>query len=132
MGPDDLVARWLDGLNRGDLPGLLELFAPEPRIRNAAHPPVQGPDAARDHLRGFFERTASRRFDLIDLAVVDDQIFAAWRGTIVFAKGAQMGPNTPRRPVEIELRGVDWLRLDDRGKIAELEVVHETIRWPAP
>src|SRR5438094_169478 len=94
----ELVHRWFDGLNRGDLPSLVALFSPAPRIRNAANPPVEGPNAARSLLEEFFQRTCARQFDLIATAENGDQVFAAWKGELTFPPGTRIADVTLAAP----------------------------------
>jgi hypothetical protein len=126
MTHPDLIARWFDGLNRGDLPALLCLFAASTRIRNAANPPMQGPHAARELLEDFFQRTECRHFELIDAAAQDGELFAGWIATLVFRKGVSVAGRVLRDTITVELRGADWFKLDAAGCISELEIVHET------
>jgi hypothetical protein len=122
----DFIQRWYDGLAMADVERLLLLFAPTSRIRNAAHEPVAGPGAARAYLEDFFARTTARRFQLLSQAENGRQIFAAWAAEIVFRKGVKIAGRTLRRDFAHKQRGVDWFTLDDRGRVTELEVVHET------
>lgn len=121
-----LIERWFDGLNRSDLPALLALFSPLPKIRNAANPPVEGPDAARTLLEEFFQRTCARRFELIDAAETDNQVFVAWKGELTFPSGTRIGDVTLAVPLTVPLRGADRFRIDRDGQIVELDIVHET------
>jgi len=121
-----LVTNWFDGLNRGDLTGLLGLFANTAWIQNAANPPVEGPDAARHLLEDFFQRTASRHFELIDMAEQDDEIFAGWICTLVFRKGASVAGRLLRDNVRVDLRGADWFKVNSAGRITALQIAHET------
>jgi ketosteroid isomerase-like protein len=122
----DLVTRWFDGLNRGDLPGLLGLFADTVTIQNAANPTIEGPHAAKQLLEDFFQRTASRRFELIDMAEQGDEVFAGWTGVLLFRRGASVAGRVLRDNVEVELRGADWFKLNAAGRISELLIAHET------
>lgn len=126
MNHEHLVNRWFDGLNRSDLADLLGIFAETPWIQNAAHPPIEGPDAARTLLEDFFERTASRRFELIDMAEHGDEVFAGWIATLVFRKGATVAGRVLRNDVSVEQRGADWFELDGSGRIKVLRIAHET------
>jgi hypothetical protein len=121
-----LVQTWFDGLNRGDLDSLLELFGPVPRIRNAANPPSEGPDAARRLLEEFFDRTSARKFDVLDCAEGDGQVFASWSGELTFRPGIRIADVTLQHEVRVRLRGAERFRLDDAGRIIELDIVHET------
>jgi len=124
---ESFLSRWFDGLNRGDLDGLLSLFSPAgSRIRNAARPPLEGPDAARKLLEDFFSRSCSRRFQLLDWAQVEDVVFASWTGSLTFAPGVDVGHVRLSRPLTVRLRGTDRFRLDSDGKIVECDIFHET------
>ena len=127
MSPhSEFIARWYEGLAEGDVEGLLRLFAASPRIRNAAHTPVQGPQAARTYLEDFFGRTAQRRFQLLSLADGGTQVFAAWAAEIVFRKGVTVAGRSLSRDFMHKQRGIDWFTFDDGERVVELEVVHET------
>jgi hypothetical protein len=121
-----IITSWFDGLNQTDMDGLLALFAPAPRIRNAANPPMEGPDAARRLIEDFFGRTTKRRFELIDAAEGDGQIFACWQGTLTFPANLMIGDVRLEHPLTVPLRGVERFRLDPQGCISELDIVHET------
>jgi hypothetical protein len=121
-----VIKAWFDGLNRTDIDGLLSLFAPSPIIRNAANPPMEGPEAARRLLEDFFHRTTARRFDVTDSAEGDGQVFACWQGTLTFAAGTMIADVLLEQPMTVPLRGVERFRLDQQGRISELDIVHET------
>jgi hypothetical protein len=123
---DDLVFRWFEGLNAGDLDALVALFAEHPHIRNAANPPLTGSEAPRRLLEDFFSRTAARRFDLIDTAENGREVFAAWTALLTFRRGATVAGVTLPEDLELPLRGVERFVLDPNGRIAELYIVHET------
>lgn len=122
----NLVHRWFDGLNRGDLFDLLALFGPCPKIQNAANAPSEGPDSARRLLEDFFHGTTSRNFEVIDMAEAGNQIFACWSGELTFAAGITIGDVCLGEPLTVPLRGVERFALDESGRIAELDIVHET------
>jgi len=126
MKHENLVTRWFDGLNRGHLPGLLSMFADTVTIQNAANPPIEGPNAANQLLEDFFQRTASRRFELIDMAERGDEVFAGWTGVLLFRKGASVAGRELRDNVQVELRGADWFKLNAAERITELLIAHET------
>lgn len=121
-----LVQTWFDCLNRSDLEALLGLFAPAPRIRNAANPVLQGPDAPRRLLEEFFDRTSARKFELIDLAEGNGQIFACWSGELTFRPGIRIAEVTLPREIRVPLHGAERFQLDGSGRITELDIVHET------
>jgi hypothetical protein len=120
-----LVKRWFDGLNSGNLSELLPLFGPSPRIRNAANPPLEGPDAPRHLLEEFFRRTTARHFQLIDMAEDDGHVFACWLGTLTFAAGISIGDILLPEPLTVTLRGVERFQLE-AGRIVQMDIVHET------
>lgn len=121
-----LVQTWFDCLNRSDLDALLGLFGPNPRIRNAANPPIEGPDAPRRLLEEFFGRTSARKLEVVDLAEGDGQVFACWSGELTFRPGIRIAEVTLPREIRVPLRGVERFRLDENGRITELDIVHET------
>jgi SnoaL-like domain len=121
-----LVARWFDGLNNSDLGGLLSLFSPSPKIRNAANPPLEGPRAPQQLLTDFFERTTARRFSVVDMAEADRQVFAHWVGELTFAAGACVAGVRLAAPVTVQLRGVERFHFNADDRIAELDIIHET------
>ena len=122
----DLIGRCFTGLNEGSLDLLLPLFSPTQRIRNAANPPIEGPDASRQLLTEFFRRTTDRQFELVDAAVGDGQVFACWTGRLTFPEGLQIAEVKLTKPLTVTLRGVERFHLDAAGKISELDIIHET------
>lgn len=127
----EFVRAWFDGLNRGDMDGLLTLFGSSPRIRNAANPPVQGPNAPHQLLDEFFTRTSARHFELIDAAEADALVFVSWLGQLTFRKGVRIADVLLPDEMTVELRGCDRFKLDQEGRIEELDIVHETSSVPA-
>src|SRR5437870_639718 len=113
-----IVNQWFRGLNAGDMPSLLSLFSPSPRIRNAANPPLPGPAAPGQLLEEFFRRTCSRSFELLDMAESKADLFAAWKGSLTFPAGIAIGGIILAMPLTVTLRGVDRFRLRD-GLITE-------------
>lgn len=121
-----VISEWFEGLNTTDLPRLIALFAPAPRIRNAANPPIAGPDAANKLLSEFFARTTSRHFEVVDWAAEGGQVFAYWTGTLTFPEGLKIADMVLPHELSVPLRGVERFKLDNSGKIVELDIIHET------
>lgn len=121
-----VIDTWFRGLNEGDLEGLKELFDPSPRIVNAANPPSEGPTAVANLLNDFFTRTSERRFELLDAAEGDGEVFAAWMGHLTMTAGLRINDIVLAEPLNITLRGIERFQLSPEGKIVQLDIVHET------
>jgi hypothetical protein len=122
----DLIERWFAGLNAGDINALIPLFAEKPLILNAANPPLTGPEAARRLLEDFFSRTVARHFEVIDAAASDNDVFAAWTAVLTFRRGITIAGVTLPCDLEVPLRGAERFVLDADGRIAQVDIVHET------
>jgi|CXWL01.1.fsa_nt_gi ketosteroid isomerase-like protein len=126
-----IIPTWFESLNRGDINKLLPLFGNNCRIKNAAHPVIEGKNAPKQLLSDFFARTESREFRLIDCAENGDEVFASWEGIIVFKKGLSIaGLQSLIAPLPVRYRGVERFKFDQAGFIEELEIVHETTSVP--
>ncbi|MGB0064868.1 MAG: nuclear transport factor 2 family protein [Terracidiphilus sp.] len=117
------MTEWFDGLNRGDLDGLLALFTDSPTIKNAAFPPDHGEQAPRRLLESFFSRTSSRHFQMTGYAENGDVAFASWIGLLTFA--GQVGGTPFLGSLPVCLTGVEEFHFRDR-LIDHLDIVHET------
>lgn len=126
MTKQQLVERYFDAEERGDVDAVVALCAADVVVRNAAQPPQRGLDGVRTYVTSFRDRTSARAFDVIAVAEADDVVFAAWSARLVFNAGVPFGPVIPRRPFDIELTGICRFKLDAEGKVRELDVFHET------
>lgn len=117
------VTKWFDGLNRGDLDGLLALFGANPSIKNAAFPLDSADGAPRQLLEGFFSRTSARHFQVTGYAESGDLVFASWIGLVTFT-GPVGDVNLPA-PLPVCLTGVEEFHFRD-GLINHLGITHET------
>jgi limonene-1,2-epoxide hydrolase len=119
----DAVTNWFDGLNRGDLGCLTQLFAENPTIKNAAFPLDRGAEAPRRLLENFFSRTCARHFQMTGYAESGDLVFASWIGLLTFV--GQVGNIALSAPLPVCLAGVDEFHFRD-GLIDHLGIIHET------
>ena len=119
----NLVTKWFDGLNNGDIEGLLQLFAGSPTIKNAAFPLDRGAEAPRRLLESFFSRTSARHFQMTGYAESGDLAFASWIGMLTFV--GPVGGAGLSAPLPVCLTGVDEFYFRD-GLIEHLGIVHET------
>jgi hypothetical protein len=87
---------------------------------------VESEDAANKLLDDFFERTATRRFRVLDAAVQGNQVFAGWEGELVFRAGITIAGMTLPTELTVHLRGAERFQLNSDGKIEELDIYHET------
>jgi steroid Delta-isomerase len=69
MGQDDVVVRYYEAVDDGDLPGLLQLFHPDAEYRRPGYPPFVG----REALEAFYggARTIAEGRHVIDQQVHD-------------------------------------------------------------
>ena len=121
-----LIDRWHHGLEKRDVEDLVQLFAPHPRIRNAADPPLEGPDAPRRLLTAFMEHIQACRFTLLDAASGEGQLFAGSRFELTLPAGLQIADMKLPRPITVNMRAFERFRLDAQGRIEQLDIVHET------
>jgi len=121
-----LVNDWFTGLNQSDMDKLLRLFAPSPQIRNAANPVLEGENAARQLLEVFFLRTESRFLFPMEITQEGNEVFVHWKGYLTFRAGIQIADVVLDDSVTVPLRGVERFILDENGKIAQCDIVHET------
>jgi hypothetical protein len=125
-----IISDWFEGLEKSNLERLVKLFSPHPRICNAANPPAEGRDVARQLLTDFFTRTSARRFNVRHAAEGDGHVFAAWDGELTFRPGVRVADVTLRSPLTIQLRGVERFQLDGNGLIEQVDIIHETTTLP--
>lgn len=122
----ELINLWFTGLNQTNLDDLLKLFAKNPVIKNAANPEQNGEKAAKELLEGFFYRTQSRWFELIDAAENGNEIFAYWAGEYIFRPGIQIADIVLEEPLAVNVKGVDRFCVNEEFKITRCDIVHET------
>ena len=122
-----LLQCWFQGLEQGCIDDLSQLFIRYPWIRNGGDGPMQGSDAPQRLLRELFERTSSRHFTIIDAAYEDRQLFVRWDGNVTLAAGFRLGSVTLSKPAILNLRGIKRFQLDARGRIEQLEIVHDVV-----
>jgi hypothetical protein len=122
-----LVQTYFDAESAGNVEDVVALFCANPVIRNAANPPLSGPDAPRKFCEDFYARTQRREFRVLGVAEEGLEIYAWWEGTLTFKAGVRFGDITTSRPFSVTLRGVCRFELDAQNrKILELDVFHET------
>jgi hypothetical protein len=119
------IDTWFDGLNATQRDPIAALFAPHHLIRNAANPPLEGPDAIDRLLGDFYERTTSRHFTLHATANSPTRSFARWTGELTFADGATVAGHTVEA-FTITIDGIDIFEFDPSGLISTLDIVHQT------
>ncbi|WP_424217167.1 nuclear transport factor 2 family protein (plasmid) [Streptomyces sp. BI20] len=114
---DDLVGAYLGALARGDVAGVLRLFAPDAVV----HSPLYGPRPAREFYPALFADTGSSRLiprGTTEGRTVDGgRLVAFWFGfDWTLASGA---------PAPFDV--VDLAELDADGRIATLRIVYDTV-----
>lgn len=120
-----VIDTWFDGLNTTQRDPIATLFAPHHLIRNAANPPLEGPDAIDRLLGDFYERTTSRHFTVHGTAHSPTRSFARWTGELTFADGATIAGHTVEA-FTINIDGIDIFEFGTTGHITTLDIVHQT------
>lgn len=124
--PAELVHRYLRAEEFEQLDELLALFDPDASVRNAAVPLDDQPGAVERFARDFWDRTKRRTFQLRDIAVNGDVVFARADATIRFREGATFGPITAVEAFTITLPFALLFELDAHGLISHVDIFHET------
>jgi hypothetical protein len=122
----ELINRWFTGLNQTNLNDLLILFAKNPIIKNAANSEISGEKAAQQLLEGFFSRTESRHFELLDAAETENEIFAFWIGEYVFRPGVQIADVVLEESMTVKIKGVERFCINEEFRIVRCDIMHET------
>jgi ketosteroid isomerase-like protein len=122
----NLIQRYFEAEEHGDIDSVVDLCAPDVVIRNAAQPAVFGKEGARRFASDFKERTDRRAFEILAVAENGDVGFAWWDAKLVFKAGIPFGPVTTKRPFTLALQGVCRFKIDGNGRFKELDVFHET------
>jgi hypothetical protein len=121
-----LVDTYFAAEERGDVDAVVALCADDVVVRNAAQPPQRGLDGVRAYVTSFRDRTDARQFQVVAAAESDDVVFAAWKARLVFKAGLPFGAVISRKPFDVELTGICRFKLNQDGKVCELDVYHET------
>jgi hypothetical protein len=124
--PVELVHRYMRAEELEQIDELLELFDPQASVRNAAVPLDDEPGAVERFARSFWDRTERRAFELRDIAVIDDIVFARSDATIRFRKGATFGPITAVDAFTITLPFALRFEINAHGLISHVDIFHET------
>ncbi|MER6714775.1 nuclear transport factor 2 family protein [Streptomyces sp. NPDC000877] len=122
----EIIDRYLVAEEQADLESISALFSENPRIKNAANPELTGPDALAVFCRGFWDRTERRAFEVIDISVQDNTIYAFVNSALSFRAGAAFGPVIACRPFEVTLPTALKFVVNENYKITDLLVCHET------
>lgn len=122
----DAIHAWFDALNDGKHEAAVALFEPTShRIKNAANPAIEGPDAADQLLQDFFARTTKRRFTLGTIAHGVGRSMATWTGTLTFAEGAVIG-GMEVNAFTVTFSGIEVFTFNEANLFTNVEIIHET------
>ncbi|MER5382228.1 nuclear transport factor 2 family protein [Streptomyces sp. NPDC002688] len=122
----EIVDRYLVAEEQADFESISDLFSENPRIKNAANPELTGPDALMVFCRGFWDRTEQRAFEVIDISVQANTIYAFVNSALTFRAGATFGPVIARGTFEVTLPTALKFVVNENYKIIDLLVCHET------
>ena len=120
------VSDYFRAEERGDIEAVVAMCADDIIVRNAANQPQHGREGARAYVTSFSDRTASRRFEVLSVAVQGDVVYALWRADLTFRAGVAFGPVTTTKPFDLSLPGICRFKLNEAGLFTELDVMHET------
>ncbi|MGW2539953.1 nuclear transport factor 2 family protein [Kitasatospora sp. NPDC001574] len=121
-----IVDRYLVAEEQADIESVSALFSENPRIKSAANPELTGADALTKFCHGFWDRTERRAFEVIDIAVHDNTIYAFVNSVLRFRAGAAFGPVIACEAFEVTLPTALKFVVNENLKIIDLLVCHET------
>lgn len=123
----EVVQKYFDAQNQSNAAAVVELFAKNAIVYNAAQPPVTGLEAIRAFCENLYSRTSQRSFTIINLGVGEDFIMAEWTAKMIFCKGASIGPLTLEHSFDVDIRGINKFEfITGASLIGCLRVYHET------
>ncbi|MEU9272666.1 nuclear transport factor 2 family protein [Streptomyces sp. NPDC048251] len=122
----EIVDRYLVAEEQADFESISALFSENPRIKNAANPEITGSDALTRFCRGFWDRTERRDFEVIDISVQDNTVYAFVNSALRFRASAAFGPVIARGTFEVTLPTALKFVVNENHKIIDLLVCHET------
>ena len=123
----EIVRKYFSGQNKSDADGVTPLFADDAEVYNVNFPPFRGKDGIRAFCQNLFERTATRQFNIVDIAENRDFVMAEWTVNMTFREGAKLGHLKLTKPFDVELRGINKFEFEPNSdKIKCLRIYHET------
>jgi ketosteroid isomerase-like protein len=122
----DVVKKYFELEEIGDVEGVVELCHPNVVVVNAANPTQFGKKGVRQYVQTFKDRTAQRKFIVGTISIHNDNVMVWWDAKITFKAGITFGLVTSKAEFDADIKGVCRFKFTADGQIIELDVFHET------
>lgn len=122
----EVVKRYFELEEQGDVEGVVDLCSPTIVVVNAANPIQFGKEGVRQYVQTFKDRTTQRKFKVGTISIQNDNVMVWWEAKITFKAGIEFGAVKAMEEFDADLKGICRFRFTVDGLIAELDVFHET------
>jgi len=121
MVTEEIIKKWSDAYNSGDVNRIAGLFAPDAVVRRVFFPqPLRGREAVRQAETPLFNVFSAFQWKVFAAIVKGDAVAAEW--TIVATNTGPLptpGGMAPATNKRVEIHGASFFRVDGHGLIAE-------------
>lgn len=133
MAAEDVVRKWQDAANRGDVTGIASLYAPDAVLHHVLSlQPLRGREAIRQFESPMFKAFSNIQWKASNVMAKGNTVAAEFEVGATNTGPIQMPTGTiPATNRRVHLRGASFIQLNEQGQIVEERRYFDTASFMA-